>query len=203
VFRVIAYLTGMIAARTTNTVIVDVGGVGYEVVVPLSTFYRLPEDRFEVGLHIHTHVREDAIVLFGFATQLEKSLFLMLISVSGIGPKLAVNILSGIGPDDLLDAVAGGDAVRLQTIPGVGRKTAERIALEVKERAVKLRGGLGRASMPSRPVGGGQLFEDAQSALINLGYPAKRASAAIDKAAGRLRQPSIEGLITEALRILA
>lgn len=199
----IAYLTGVIAARTTNIVVVNVGGVGYEVTVPLSTFYTLPDEDREVGLHIYTHVREDAIVLFGFATQLEKSLFLMLISISGIGPKLAVNILSGIGPGDLLEAVARGDALRLQAIPGIGRKTAERIALEVRERAAKLREGECPASAFSRPPEGGRLFEDARSALINLGYPAKQASAAVDKAAASLRQPSIEGLITEALRILS
>jgi Holliday junction DNA helicase RuvA len=173
------------------------------VVVPLSTFYSLTEEQREVGLHIYTHVREDAIVLFGFATELEKSLFLMLISVSGIGPKLAVNILSGIGPDDFMAAVAGGDSVRLQAIPGVGKKTAERIALELRDRAVKLLDGLATVSAPSRQIGDRHLLEDARSALINLGYPAKQASAAIDKAALRVKQHSIESLITEALRILA
>lgn len=199
----IAHLTGLIAARTTNTVVVNVGGVGYEVVVPLSTFYNLPEEQCEVALHIYTHVREDAIVLFGFSTELEKSLFLMLISVSGIGPKLAVNILSGIGPDDLLTAIAGGDAVRLQAIPGIGKKTAERIALEVRDRAMKLQDGSMPVSAPSRQFDDRHLLEDARSALINLGYPAKQASAAIDKAASRVTQHSIESLITEALRILA
>jgi Holliday junction DNA helicase RuvA len=199
----IAHLTGVIAARNTNTVVVNVGGVGYEVVVPLSTFYSLPEEQSEVGLHVYTHVREDAIILFGFATELEKSLFLMLISVSGIGPKLAVNILSGIGPDDLLAAVAGGDAVRLQAIPGIGKKTAERIALEVRDRAIKLQDGSKPVSLPSRQFDGRHLLDDARSALVNLGYPAKQASAAIDKAALRVKQNSIESLITEALRILA
>ncbi len=199
----IAHLTGVIAARTTNTVVMNVGGVGYEVVVPLSTYYTLPEEQCEVGLHIYTHVREDAIVLFGFATELEKSLFLMLISVSGIGPKLGVNILSGIGPDDLLAAVAGGDAGRLQAIPGVGKKTAERIALELRDRAVKLREGCAPVLAPSLQQGDRHLLEDARSALINLGYPAKQASAAIDKAALRVKPHSIESLITEALRILA
>jgi Holliday junction DNA helicase RuvA len=199
----IAHLTGIIAARSTNTVVVNVGGVGYEVVVPLSTFYSLPEEQREVALHVYTHVREDAIVLFGFATELEKSLFLMLISVSGIGPRLAVNILSGIGPEDLLAAVAGGDAVRLQAIPGIGKKTAERIALEIRDRAVKLQEGFQPVPTPSRQPGDRLLLEDARSALINLGYPAKQAMAAIDKAALRVNQNSIESLITEALRILA
>ncbi|HDR15299.1 MAG TPA: Holliday junction branch migration protein RuvA [Desulfobacteraceae bacterium] len=199
----IAYLTGVITSRTTNTVVVDVGGVGYEVVVPLSTFYSLPEAQREVGLHIYTHVREDAIVLFGFATEIEKRLFMMLISVSGIGPRLAVNILSGIGPHDFLSAVAGGDAVRLQAIPGVGKKTAERIALEIRDRAVKLQDAVTPESVPSPQIEDRHLLEDARSALVNLGYPAKQASAAIDKAALRVKQGNIESLITEALRILA
>jgi Holliday junction DNA helicase RuvA len=127
----------------------------------------------------------------------------MLISVSGIGPKLAVNILSGIGPDDLLAAVAGGDAVRLQAIPGIGKKTAERIALEVRDRAIKLQDGSKPVSLPSRQFDGRHLLDDARSALVNLGYPAKQASAAIDKAALRVKKNSIESLITEALRILA
>lgn len=197
----IAHLSGVIKSRATNMVVVDVGGVGYEVFVPLSTFYALPEEQRRTDLHVYTHVREDAILLFGFATQLEKNLFLMLISVSGIGPKLAVNILSGIGPDELLAAVAGGDALRLQAIPGIGKKTAERIALEIRERAAKLRSGPEPVSV--RPSGGRELFEDARSALINLGYPAKQASAAVDKAAARLAAPTLEGLITESLRILS
>ena len=199
----IAHLTGRLASSNTNSVVLNVNGVGYELVVPLSTFYALPGEPQEVGLHVHTHVREDAIVLFGFATKLEKSLFLMLISVSGIGPRLAVNILSGIGPSDLLDAVAGGDALRLQAIPGIGRKTAERIALELRDSAVKLREGTGRGPAPLPVPDGKELYDDARSALVNLGYPAKQASAAVEKAAARVRQPGIEGLITEALRLLS
>ncbi|MDP6179779.1 MAG: Holliday junction branch migration protein RuvA, partial [Desulfatiglandales bacterium] len=116
--------------------IIDNGGIGYEVIVPLSTFYALPEKDERVSLHIYTHVREDALILFGFWTALEKNIFLMLISVSGIGPKLAANVLSGIGLDDLLEAMARGDALRLQSIPGVGRKMSERIALELRDKAL-------------------------------------------------------------------
>jgi Holliday junction DNA helicase RuvA len=119
----IAHLSGQLFKKSTQSVIIEAGGIGYEVFVPLSTFYALPETGERVNLNIFTHVREDALILFGFSTRLEKELFLMLISVSGIGPKLSVNILSGIGPQDLLKAMARGDAVRLQAIPGVGKKT--------------------------------------------------------------------------------
>ena len=129
----IAHLTGQVFSKTTQSVLIDTGGIGYEVFVPLSTFYTLPEKNEKASLHIYTHVREDALLLFGFHSKLEKKLFLMLISVSGIGPKLAVNILSGIGPEELLGAIARGDTVRLRAIPGIGKKTAERIALELKE----------------------------------------------------------------------
>ena len=125
----IVHLKGHLQRKTPHAVVVDNAGIGYEVIVPLSTFYALPEEAEKVSLHIYTHVREDAFVLFGFHRPLEKEIFMMLISVSGIGPKLAINILSGIGPEELLDAMAVGDAARMQSIPGVGKKTAERIAL--------------------------------------------------------------------------
>lgn len=198
----IAYLTGLVLTKTTQSVLIDTGGIGYEVFVPLSTFYTLPEKDEKVSLHIYTYVREDALSLFGFGTKLEKNLFLMLISVSGIGPKLAVNILSGIGPQELLEAIAGGDVVRLQAIPGVGKKTAERIALELKEAAVKI---TGQEIIPP-PVYEGEdkrIFDDAFSALVNLGYPIKSAKAAVEKARSLVKEISLEGLIREALKILA
>ena len=145
----ISHLRGTLFEKSTQSIIVDVGGVGYEVFVPLSTYYTLPEHHGPVNLHIHTHVRDDALVLFGFHTKLEKSLFLMLVSVSGIGPKLSANILSGMGPEDLLRAIATGDADRLRAIPGIGKKTAERIALELKERAARF-SEIGRASCRER-----------------------------------------------------
>ena len=119
----ISHLSGTLFEKSTQSIIVDVGGVGYEVFVPLSTYYTLPEHHGPVNLHIHTQVRDDALVLFGFHTKLEKNLFLMLVSVSGIGPKLSANILSGMGPEDLLRAIASGDADRLRAIPGIGKKT--------------------------------------------------------------------------------
>ncbi|NNG08317.1 MAG: Holliday junction branch migration protein RuvA [Desulfobacteraceae bacterium] len=199
----IAHLDGILIQKTTQSVIIDNGGIGYEVFVPLSTFYALPDRDERVGLHIYTHVREDALILFGFNTPLEKGIFLMLISVSGIGPKLAINILSGIGPDDLLEAMAHGDALRLQSIPGVGKKTAERIALELKDKALRVRGDL--EAPPAKIVTDEdkRIFDDALSALLNLGYPPKSAQRAVETALNRVKDVSLENLIKEALRLLA
>lgn len=198
----IAHLTGMLLEKSTQSLIIDSGGIGYEVVVPLSTYYSLPEEEETVSLHIHTHVRQDALLLFGFRTRLEKDLFLMLISVSGIGPKLAVNILSGIGPEELREAMAAGDALRLRSIPGVGRKTAERIVLELKDRALKIP--VDREIQT--PVPGRQdvaIMDDALSALTNLGYQAKSAKQALERVCMAEKELNLETLIREALRILA
>jgi len=198
----IAFLKGNLLKKTTETLIIDNGGIGYEVIVPLSTFYALPEEGEEVSLHIYTHVREDAFILFGFKTALEKYIFRLLISVSGIGPRLATNILSGIGPDILLEAIAAGDLVRLQSIPGVGKKTAERIILELKDKAQKLGTDL---VTPSKVT----IFkdrtipDDALSALLNLGYTSKAAKIAVDKAISNVTDDSLEALIKEALRLLS
>jgi len=199
----IAHLSGQLFKKSTQSVIIEAGGIGYEIFVPLSTFYALPEKGEKVNLHIFTHVREDALILFGFHTRLEKELFLMLVSVSGIGPKLSVNILSGIGPQELLKAMGRGDAVRLQAIPGVGKKTAERIALELRDRASQI---LGREEIPFEPVSGAvdrRLTDDALSALLNLGYSHKSAGQAIATAQSMLKEISLEGLIKEALKLLA
>jgi holliday junction DNA helicase RuvA len=198
----IAYLSGILRRKGTQAVILDTGGVGYEVHVPLSTFYALPEIGDGVELHIYTHVREDSLALFGFQTPLEKSLFLMLISVSGIGPKLAVNILSGMGPEELLRAIARGDSVRLQSIPGVGRKTAERMALELKEKAQKAQGDLAAPEVHPEDTADRKMLDDALSALVNLGYPLKVAKAAVEKAHAVGRHQTLEGMIKEALRVL-
>ncbi|MEJ2724410.1 MAG: Holliday junction branch migration protein RuvA [Deltaproteobacteria bacterium] len=198
----IAHLKGNLQKKTPHGVVIDNAGIGYEVIVPLSTFYALPEEGERVGLHIYTHVREDAITLFGFHRPLEKEIFMLLISVSGIGPKLAINILSGIGPEELLDAMAGGDAARMQSIPGVGKKTAERIALELREKALQMTGGREPYPFPASPDDDRKTHEDAVSALINLGYPAKSARAAVDRARRAVQEASLEALIKEALRIL-
>lgn len=199
----IAYLKGILLKKTTETLIIDNGGIGYEVIAPLSTFYALPEEGEQVTLHIYTHVREDAFILFGFKTALEKKIFRLLISVSGIGPKLATNILSGIGPDVLLEAIAIGDLVRLQSIPGVGKKTSERIVLELKDKAQKVRTDLVPPSSKGTILKDRTVPDDALSALLNLGYPAKAARIAVDNAISNVKDISLEGVIKEALRLLS
>ena len=199
----IAQLDGELAIKTTQTVIIDVAGVGFEVFIPLSTFYALPELHDRVKLHIYTHIRTDILTLFGFHTVLEKELFLMLISVSGIGPKLGLNVLSGIGPQDLLQAIAGRDAARLQAIPGVGKKTSERIALELKDRALKALGGLEMTPGLIIEEEDKHMMEDAVSALVNLGYTPKAAKPAIEKARFKAGEMTLETLIREALKLLA
>ena len=199
----ISHLSGTLFEKSTQSIIIEVGGVGYEVFVPLSTFYALPEEQAPVSLHIHTHVREDALVLFGFFTRLEKSLFLMLVSVSGIGPKLSANTLSGMGAEELLRAIASGDAHGLQAIPGIGKKTAERIALELKDRAAAFSD---EAEMPPIETPGTEAerrMEDTLSALLNLGYSVKMAKAAIEKAKILVKDKTLEGLIKESLKILS
>ncbi len=198
----IAHLRGSLLKKTPQVAIIDNDGVGYEVYVPLSTYYALPNEEERVSLHIYTHVREDALTLFGFHTLLEKEIFMMLISVTGIGPKLANNILSGIGPEELLAAMAAGDALRLQAIPGVGRKTAERIALELKERAAEM--SAGRQS-PAVQIGTDEaegVFKDALSALLNLGYSPRLAKVAVRRALTTVEDAHLEGVIKEALRSL-
>ena len=198
----IAYLTGQLFRKSTQSIIVEAGGIGYEVFVPLSTYYALPERDQKVSLHIYTHVREDTLSLFGFSSSLEKDLFLLLISVSGIGPKLAVNILSGIGPQELVQAIAIGDSNRLKAIPGVGKKTAERIVLELKDKAARLGGEKMEVPQPAAPLDE-RLSSDALSALVNLGYSANAAKKAVDKASQTVNNDSLEALIKEALRLLS
>jgi Holliday junction DNA helicase RuvA len=199
----IALLNGKLLTKTTQTIVVDVAGVGFEVFIPLSTFYALPELHDRVTLQIYTHIRTDILTLFGFHTALEKRLFLMLISVSGIGPKLGLNVLSGIGPQDLLQAMAGSDAARLQAIPGVGKKTAERIALELKDRASKALGDLDLTPDRLIEAEDKHMMEDAVSALTNLGYTPKAAKPAIEKARIKTGEMTLEALIREALKLLA
>jgi Holliday junction DNA helicase RuvA len=199
----IAHLSGQLLRKSTQSLIVDAGGIGYEVMAPLSTFYALPEEGEGVNLHIYTHVREDALLLFGFHTRLEKDLFLMLIGVSGIGPKLAVNILSGIGPGELQEAIARGDALRLQSIPGVGKKTAERIALELKDLALKSLGDREIPPVTLQEDRERELLDDALSALTNLGYQAKSARKALEMVCEGQSTVTLEVLIREALRKLA
>jgi Holliday junction DNA helicase RuvA len=199
---VIARLTGQIVEKQAMRLVVDVRGVGYEVLVPLSTFYHLPEPGGEVTLRVHTHVREDAIVLFGFVTSLEQQVFERLIAISGIGPKLALSVLSGIDPADLVRAVQSGDVGRLTRIPGVGKKTAERIGLELKDR-LKQPWAAEAAAAAGEPSDEPGLRADLLSALLNLGYHRALAERAVD---GALRLPgerTFERLLKDALRRMA
>ena len=196
----IAHLRGAILEKHPNRVVVDVGGVGYDVAVPLSTFYVLGDRGAEASLRVHTHVREDAISLFGFATAVELDLFERLISISGIGPKVGLAVLSGIEPAELVGAIERGDLARLTAIPGVGKKTSERIVLELKDRLPKTSAAPAVAGAPEAPA----LRDDLLSALINLGYHRPLAEKAVDaalKAAGR--DAGFERTLKQALRELA
>jgi Holliday junction DNA helicase RuvA len=195
---VIAHLSGTLFEKHPNRLIVDVAGVGYEVFVPFSTFYGVGEPGGAVALRIHTHVREDALTLYGFGTALEQELFEKMIGVSGIGPKLALAVLSGIEPEELVRAVEGADVARLTAIPGVGKKTSERIVLELKDRLPKRPlPGAGAAAPP--PL---KLRDEVLSALINLGYHRPLAERAVD-AALKSGDAGFERTLKAALRELA
>jgi Holliday junction DNA helicase RuvA len=174
----IAELTGRIVKKTLNHVVIDVGGVGYLVTIPLSTYTALPSDDGNVRLYIHTHVREDAISLFGFSSEQERELFVDLISVSGIGPKLATTILSGASAQEVRSYIVAGNVAGFVVLPGVGKKTAERIVLELREKLAK-RGATGDAR-DDGPVG----LTDVVEALVNLGYARQEAHDAVREAAG-------------------
>ena len=163
----IAHIRGTLAHKVPGEVIVDVGGVGYHVFIPLTVFYRLPEIGEPVSLHIHTHLREDALQLFGFQEPQDKEVFLLLNSVTGIGPKLAVNILSGIPAAELTQAIKAGDQLRLVSIPGVGKKLAERMIVELRDKFMMLQPQSAGIAAPSHAS---HLMQDAVSALVNLGY---------------------------------
>jgi Holliday junction DNA helicase RuvA len=198
---VIAHLRGSILEKHPNRIVIDVNGVGYDVFVPLSTFYGLGEPGAAIALRIHTHVREDAFLLYGFATLLEQELFERLIGVSGIGAKVALAVLSGIEPQELIRAIEHGDLARLTAIPGVGKKTSERIVLELKDR-------LPRASIAAIAAGGAAsesptLRDDVLSALINLGYHRPLAEKAVDAATKTTPDGGFERTLKQALRELA
>jgi Holliday junction DNA helicase RuvA len=197
----IAFLRGRILDKQPNLLIVDVQGVGYHVNVPLSTFYDVGEAGAEVSLRIYTHVREDALQLYGFLTTLEQQIFERLIAISGIGPKLAIAVLSGIEPGELIGAVHRGDLARLTAIPGVGRKTAERMVLELKDRLAQLAVPAG-AVMPMPDSPGERLRTDLLSALQNLGYHRPLAEKAVDATLSSASAPTFEQALKAALREL-
>ena len=199
----IALLTGRLAFKAPTHVAVDVHGVGYEVFVPLSTYYNLPNVDDSLTLSVHTHVREDAIQLFGFSTQHEKDAFVLLMSVSGIGPKSALGILSALPVSDLASAIQSGDVEKLESVPGIGKKSAGRLVLELKEKVTKLHPAL-TSHDAHVAKGGDNTFDDALSALTNLGYRASDAKEAL-KAAQRSRSETLtlQELIRESLKNLA
>jgi Holliday junction DNA helicase RuvA len=178
----IAHLRGVLLERHPNQAVVEAGGVGYDVVIPVSTYSALPEAGKEVKLRIYTHVREDALSLFGFLTQEEKLLFERLISVSGIGPKLAITVLSGLAVADLIAAIRAGEVNRLVRIPGVGKKIAERIVLELREKLPASTAEAAAAPAPGARAALTALDQDVLSALLNLGCSTAAAEAAVRKA---------------------
>ena len=194
----IARLAGTLVEKHPSRLIVDVGGVGYDVLVPLSTFYGLGDPGAGVALRIHTHVREDVIALYGFASSLEQELFERLISISGIGPKLALSVLSGIDPAELVRAIRTQDVARLTRIPGVGKKTAERIGLELKDRMPTAAQTPGADVEPATPQDA--LREDLLSALANLGYQRASAEKAVEAALKKDPEASFEGALRAVLR---
>ena len=199
----IASLTGRLASKHPGGVVIDVQGVGYDVLIPLSTYYRLPASDQSISLTIHTHVREDAIQLFGFSTQREKDAFLMLLGVSGIGPKLALSVISSLSVDDLAVAIRNDDQKTLASVPGIGKKSAGRLALELKDKVEKLGVAIDhRATKTAEPSS--QLMDDALSALINLGYKAGDVKDVIKQVlAGRNGETPLQDLIRAALKELA
>jgi len=198
---VIAQLRGRILEKHPNRIVVDVSGVGYDVFVPLSTFYGLAEPGADVTLRIHTHVREDLIALYGFATLLEQELFERLIGIGGIGPKLALSVLSGIEPLELIRAIERGDVARLTAIPGVGKKTSERVVLELKDRLPRVQATavVAGSGAPDAPA----LRDDVLSALVNLGYHRPLAEQAVAAVLKTAPDGGFERTLKQALRELA
>jgi len=195
-----AQLRGQLLEKQPNRVIVDVNGVGYDVHVPLSTFYELGEPGADVTLRIHTHVREDALLLYGFATRLELQIFERLISVSGIGPKLALAVLSGLEPNELVTAIRTANVARLTGIPGIGKKTAERIGLELKD---KMSTFVPAETTSAAPDDSEALRTDLLSALMNLGYHRPLAERAVTAALKKASGASFETTLRHALRELS
>ena len=194
----IAHLRGMVFEKHPNRLIVDVAGVGYDVQVPLSTFYTAGEPGTEIALRIHTHVREDQLSLYGFATGLELMMFERLIAVSGIGPKLALSVLSGIETRDLAGAIQRNDLARLTAIPGVGKKTAERMCVELRDRMPKAMAATGAAPSP-----GETMRDDLVSALINLGYHRQVIDKSLDKLVNSAGEQRFEDVLRAALKELS
>lgn len=192
----IAYLHGLLRERQPARIVLDVHGVGYELQVPVGTYAQLPAAGGEASLHVHTHVREDALQLFGFATSAEKQIFEKLITVNGVGPKLALAILSGLAPPELAVALRAGDHARLTAIPGVGRKTAERLVIELRDKISAPPPEAAAAAVLPGPA------EDVLSALVNLGYAEPLARRAVERARAARPEASFDELFTACMKAL-
>jgi Holliday junction DNA helicase RuvA len=205
--QMIAHLAGTLLEKQATSVIVDVGGIGYEVTIPLSTFYELEEPGSRVQLRIYTHVREDALQLYGFKTLRERELFTRIISVSGIGPKLGITLLSGMSADEMISAIRQNNLARLTLIPGVGRKTAERLVVELRDKIESLAVASGDEAQTPEPQSEVMIEDavhaDALSALVNLGYQRSAAEKAITSALGEGGQITVESILRRSLRRLA
>jgi len=203
----IAHLSGTLLSKQANSVIVDVAGVGYEVTIPLSTFYDLEDAGTAVQLRIYTHVREDTLQLFGFKTARERELFLKIITVSGIGPKLGITLLSGMSADELIASIRTNNLVRLTLIPGIGRKTAERLIMELREKVAELSSAQLEEELGAKPEGAepteDTVRSDALSALLNLGYQRSAAEKAIDAALAEGGELTVESILRRGLKKLA
>lgn len=195
----IGHLRGRILRKQPQELLLDVGGVGYRVVIPLSTFYRLGEPGDEAALRVHTHVREDALQLFGFLTDAEHTLFTRLIDVTGVGPRVAIAILSGIEAPELTEALRSGDVARLTRIPGVGRKTAERLVLELRDKMPPP----GAEEALAAQTGDTGLKDDVLSALANLGYARAQAERALDRALRQRPDARFEDLLRLTLQLVS
>ncbi len=203
----IAHLSGTLLSKQATSVILDVAGVGYEVSIPLSTFYELEDPGSNVQLRIYTHVREDALQLYGFKTARERELFLRLISVSGIGPKLGITLLSGMSADEMITSIRNNNLAKLTLIPGVGRKTAERLVMELRDKVASLSAGvdeeLGARSDAAAVPTEDSMRADALSALLNLGYQRNAAEKAVTASLSEDGEVSVESILRSSLRKLA
>ena len=204
----IAHLSGILLSKQPNSVIVDVGGVGYELIIPVSTFYELEETGANTQLRVYTHVREEALQLYGFKTARERELFLQIISVSGIGPKIAITLLSGMGANEIIASIRTNNLARLTSIPGVGRKTAERLVVELRDKITALSSPALEEEFSGEPgqragTSTDAMRDDALSALLNLGYQKTAAEKAIKAAIDEGGDLSVEQILRRGLRSLS
>jgi Holliday junction DNA helicase RuvA len=201
---VIAHLAGKLLRKSPSQIVVLVGGVGYKLFIPVSTFYELPDEGAEVALHVHTHVREDVLALYGFSSATEERLFQRLIEVNGIGPALALKVMSGLEPSALVEAIRSSDLRRLGSIPGVGKKTAERLVVELRDKMAEIASTTGPVESSKTPAGRVEaLREDLLSALANLGFPRPSAEKSVENVLREEPEVTFEGALKRILRKLS